>query len=247
MDLKREAIHQGIQDTKEAIFRFFLQRVKQKLHVVLSTTPAGTSFRRRCRLYPPLINCCTIDWFDKWPLDALRSVAISFLEISELDREQESNSTLKESMSKVFVEVYRSVEEETQKFYDELHRRYYTTPTSYMEFVRLYLSKLNQKRAEFSFTRDRLGIGLQKLSESNALVGTMQTELLQLGPKLEQKAKVCSKSAVTKNFFCLFLCLYCFLVLCSLKRNLLKLTQSALFKSLFDYLPKLLEYFQFVV
>ena len=183
-------MNQGIPDTKEAIFQFFLQRVKQKLHVVLSTTPAGTSFRRRCRLYPPLINCCTIDWFDKWPLDALQSVAISFLEASELGKERESNDALMASVSKIFVEVYRSVEEETQKFYDELHRRYYTTPTSYMEFVRLYLSKLSEKRAEFSFHRDRLCTGLQKLSESNSLVGTMQTELLQLGPKLERKAKV---------------------------------------------------------
>lgn len=159
--------------------------------MVLSTTPAGTSFRRRCRLYPPLINCCTIDWFDKWPLDALQLVAISFLEASELSKERKVNSALKASVSKVFVEVYRSVEEETQKFYDELHRRYYTTPTSYMEFVRLYLSKLNEKRAEFSFNRDRLCTGLWKLSKSNSLVDTMQTELLQLGPKLEQKAKVC--------------------------------------------------------
>ena len=191
LDLKREAIHQGVADTKEAIFQFFLQRVKKKLHLVLSTTPAGSSFRRHCRLYPPLINCCTIDWFDKWPLDALQSVAISFLEMSELGKDQESNSALLASVSKVFVEVYNSVEKETQKFYDELRRRYYTTPTSYMEFVRLYLSKLNEKRAEFSFNRDRLCTGLQKLSESNELVGTMQTELLQLGPKLEHKAKVC--------------------------------------------------------
>lgn len=190
MDLKKEAIHQGIPDTKEAIFQFFLKRVKQKLHVVLSTTPAGETFRRRCRLYPPLVNCCTIDWFDKWPLDALHSVAISFLEGSELDKDKKSNDALMASVSKVFVEVYRSVEEETQTFYDELHRRYYTTPTSYMEFVRLYLSMLNEKRAELTFSRDRLSIGLQKLSESNSLVGTMQTELLQLGPKLEQKAKV---------------------------------------------------------
>ena len=191
LDLKREAVHQGIQDTKEAIFQFFLQRVSEKLHIVLSTTPAGSCFRRRCRLYPSLINCCTIDWFDKWPLDALQSVAVSFLENSELSKGQESNSALVASLSKVFVEVHKSVEEETQKFYDELRRRYYTTPTSYMVFVRLYLSKLNAKRAEISFNRERLCTGLQKLSDSNALVGTIQAELLQLGPKLEQKAKAC--------------------------------------------------------
>ena len=204
LDLKRDAILQGVSDTKEAIFRFFLERVKQKLHLVLSTTPAGSSFRRRCRLYPPLINCCTIDWFDKWPLDALQSVAVSFLELSELGKDPESNEALLESVSKVFVEVFNSVEQETQKFYEELRRRYYTTPTSYMEFVRLYLSKLNDKRAELSFNRDRLCTGLQKLSESNELVGTMQTELLQLGPKLENKAKVCNLPRFSILFVCLF-------------------------------------------
>ena len=206
LDLKRDAILQGVSDTKEAIFRFFLERVKQNLHLVLSTTPAGSSFRRRCRLYPPLINCCTIDWFDKWPLDALQSVAVSFLELSELGKDPESNEALLESVSKVFVEVFNSVEQETQKFYEELRRRYYTTPTSYMEFVRLYLSKLNDKRAELSFNRDRLCTGLQKLSESNELVGTMQTELLQLGPKLENKAKVCN----LPRFSILFVCFVCF-------------------------------------
>ena len=174
--------------------------------MVLSTTPAGSSFRRRCRLYPPLINCCTIDWFDKWPLDALQSVAVSFLETSELSKDQESNRVLVANVSKVFVEVHKSVEEETQKFYDELRRRYYTTPTSYMEFVRLYLSRLNGKRAEITFNQERLCTGLKKLSDSNALVGTMKTELLQLGPKLEQKAKVCRvrDDAVSSCLTCQF-------------------------------------------
>ena len=59
-----------------------------------------------------------------------------------------------------------------------------------MEFVRLYLSKLAEKKAEYSLNQERLCTGLRKLSESNELVGAMQSELLQLGPKLEQKSKV---------------------------------------------------------
>ena len=59
-----------------------------------------------------------------------------------------------------------------------------------MEFVRLYLAKLHEKRTKLTFNCDRLSTGLQKLAESNELVGAMQTELMQLGPKLEQKAKV---------------------------------------------------------
>ena len=38
--------------------------------------------------------------------------------------------------------------------------------------------------------RKRLLVGLSRLSEANALVGTMQEELLALGPKIVEKAKV---------------------------------------------------------
>lgn len=34
-----------------------------------------TYLRRRCRMFPSLVNCCTIDWFTKWPDEALLSVA----------------------------------------------------------------------------------------------------------------------------------------------------------------------------
>lgn len=30
-------------------------------------------------MFPSLVNCCTIDWFEKWPEDALLSVAESSL------------------------------------------------------------------------------------------------------------------------------------------------------------------------
>ena len=123
LELKKEALKSGVRDTKEAIFQFFLQRAKLKLHIVLSTTPSGSAFRHRCRLYPSLINCSTIDWYDKWPLDALQSVAVSFLETIELAADEESNDVLKRSLSRAFVEVHKSVEEQTQKFYEEMRRR----------------------------------------------------------------------------------------------------------------------------
>jgi dynein heavy chain len=30
-------------------------------------------------MFPSLINCTTIDWFDKWPYDALLGVSSRFL------------------------------------------------------------------------------------------------------------------------------------------------------------------------
>lgn len=49
-------------------------------------SPIGEVFRARLRQFPSLVNCCTIDWFNEWPAEALESVAIMFLsEIPELD------------------------------------------------------------------------------------------------------------------------------------------------------------------
>lgn len=47
--------------------------------MVLSMSPVGDSFRRRCRMFPSLVNCTTIDWFTNWPTEALHSVALGIL------------------------------------------------------------------------------------------------------------------------------------------------------------------------
>ena len=45
------------------MYNYFIERVKSNLHVVLAMSPIGDAFRNRLRMFPSLINCCTIDWF----------------------------------------------------------------------------------------------------------------------------------------------------------------------------------------
>ena len=40
-----------------------------------SAAAGGPGLYCRCRQFPSLVNCCTIDWFDEWPREALQSVA----------------------------------------------------------------------------------------------------------------------------------------------------------------------------
>lgn len=67
--------------------------------------------------------------------------------------------------------------------------RYYTTPTSYLELINLYIAMLAEKRAELGSGRDRLKNGLSKLEETNDLVAKMQLELESLGPELKIRAQ----------------------------------------------------------
>lgn len=47
-----------------ALYSKFIKRVRSNLHIILAFSPLGDSFRNRLRMFPALINCCTIDWFN---------------------------------------------------------------------------------------------------------------------------------------------------------------------------------------
>uniref|UniRef100_A0A8P4KSK9 AAA+ ATPase domain-containing protein n=1 Tax=Dicentrarchus labrax TaxID=13489 RepID=A0A8P4KSK9_DICLA len=163
-------------------FSYFISRVREKLHIVLCMSPVGDSFRSRCRMFPSLVNCCTIDWFVQWPREALLSVSQCFFQNVDFGSEE-----LKQSFSAMCVEIHVSVTDMAERFYSELRRRYYTTPTSYLELINLYLSMLEEKRQQL-VARDRVKNGLTKLLETNELVDKMKVDLSALEPVLKQKS-----------------------------------------------------------
>ena len=69
-DLRPVMKKDGI-DTRDGLRKAFLNRVRTNLHIVLCHSPVGDALRVRCREFPSLINCTTIDWFNQWPVEAL--------------------------------------------------------------------------------------------------------------------------------------------------------------------------------
>ena len=170
---------------RDGIYDHFISRVRDNLHIVLCMSPVGDSFRTRCRMFPSIVNCCTIDWFTQWPKEALLSVSNYFFADVDIGVSDE----IKQSLS-VFCEViHSSVSSISERFYAELRRHVYTTPTSYLELINLYLSMLNTKRKELCTARDRVHNGLKKLLETNEMVAKMEIELTALGPELKIKSE----------------------------------------------------------
>ena len=58
-----EAKKAGIPETSQEVFKFFIERVRNNLHVILCASPIGDAFRNRIRQYPGFVNCTTIDWW----------------------------------------------------------------------------------------------------------------------------------------------------------------------------------------
>ncbi|XP_071942686.1 dynein axonemal heavy chain 6-like [Antedon mediterranea] len=168
---------------RDEIYTYFINQVRRNLHIVLCMSPVGDSFRSRCRMFPSLVNCCTIDWFTEWPEEALLSVATNFFEHENLGADE-----MKEKISNMCVEIHTSVSTIAERYYAELRRRYYTTPTSYLELINLYLSMLDAKRKQLVNARDRVKNGLTKLLETNDLVAEMEVTLTALEPELKKKS-----------------------------------------------------------
>jgi len=185
-DVRPHCKEAGIIETRDNIRAHFVDRVRENLHIVLAMSPVGNAFRVRCRMFPSLINCCTTDWFDKWPAEALQSVSRQFFEPLELG---EARETILPGLCDMASTIHSSVQEMAEIFFAEQKRRFYVTPKSFLELISLYLGALDEKRNEMDVGILRLSIGTKKLNETNAMVQGMQEQLAALQPELVQKTK----------------------------------------------------------
>jgi len=167
-----------IDATPLAMYNYFIDRVKSNLHIVLAMSPIGDAFRNRLRMFPSLINCCTIDWFQVWPDDALEMVANKFLQEVEMEDEIRTSAV---RMCKSF---HESVRAQSERYYEILRRHNYVTPTSYLQLIQTYKALLHNKRNEIMMLKQRYETGLEKLDFAASQVSVMQQELKDLQPEL---------------------------------------------------------------
>lgn len=162
-----------------ALFNLFVTIVKEQLHVILSMSPIGDAFRNRVRKFPSVVNCCTIDWFQSWPKDALLAVATKFLGDIEM-KGNERNVCIDMCM-----EFHTSTQNLSEEFYTRLNRQNYVTPTSYLELISTFQTLLEKKRTETSGAKQRYLTGLDQLKIAAEQIVVMQKNLEILQPQLK--------------------------------------------------------------
>ncbi|CAE8619847.1 unnamed protein product [Polarella glacialis] len=170
----------GMQPSKANLFSAYLTRVKKNVHVVLAFSPVGDSFRNRLRMFPSLVNCCTIDWFHEWPPEALYSVA---------KQQLNSNNVILpnfEGSLKMFQVIHMSVEAAAKQFLLEQKRNVYVTPTSYLELLSSFVSVLDMKRKQVGTMQKRYSVGLTKIGDAEQQVSGLQQMLVEKKPILEK-------------------------------------------------------------
>ncbi|NWX18802.1 DYH8 protein, partial [Aegotheles bennettii] len=159
--------------TFDNLYEYFLSRAKKNLHVVLCFSPVGEKFRARSLKFPGLISGCTMDWFSRWPKEALVAVASYFL--------SEFNMVCSPSVKTQIVETmglfHDMVSESCENYFQRYRRRTYVTPKSYLSFINGYKDVYTEKLESINKQAERMQIGLSKLMEASESVGKLSQEL----------------------------------------------------------------------
>lgn len=179
----------GLQDTRENCWKFFIDKTRRLLKVVLCFSPVGSTLRVRSRKFPALVNCTSIDWFHEWPKEALESVSKRFLaEIEVLPR------GIMNSVSLFMSYVHTVVNNMSQQYLQNEKRYNYTTPKSFLEQIELYGKLLTEKTNNVKYNIKRLENGLLKLAstseEVDGLKEVLAVQEVELGIKNDAADKL---------------------------------------------------------
>lgn len=174
----------------------FIENIRKHLHIVFATSPVGEDLKIRIRKYPSLINCCTLDWFDNWPADALTNCSeVIFKDLTLIADSQ------KESLVKICSLAHKNIEDLALRCANELNRIIYITPKSFLDMNSILTGLLIEKRKNLETIIRKLSDGLKKLGNTRENIKVVEKHLEILGPQLIENEKEANEAVdkVNKN------------------------------------------------
>lgn len=148
--------------------------------MIIAMSPIGEIFRARLRMFPSLVNNCTIDWFAEWPEEALLGVGRGQILSKNVELEKDLDACVT-----MFMTMHKSVERLAVDFKSELGRNTYVTPTSFLELLTAFAKILKEKRVYVSQQKQRLVGGLDVLEKAGIEIEKLNKEIIAMTPTLE--------------------------------------------------------------
>ncbi|XP_067120585.1 dynein axonemal heavy chain 3-like isoform X2 [Centruroides vittatus] len=167
-----------ISSTASSLHKVFTERIHQNLHIIMPMSVTTKLFRTYLRMFPSLVNCCTMDWFQTWPEDAFETITDKLLQDVKIETETYSSCM---QLCKYFHQDYYKIIEQYQV---HTGKNIYTSSSKYVELILTFKQLLGKKREELSAFRNRYITGLEKLNFAASQISVMQNELTNLQPQL---------------------------------------------------------------
>jgi dynein heavy chain len=184
--------------TSDNLYDFFISRARANLHVVLCFSPVGEKFRSRALKFPGLISGCTMDWFFRWPRDALVAVSHHYLHNFDIS----CTPSVKNEIIEIMGFVHDVTAETCIQYYDRFRRQAHVTPKSFLSFIEGYKKIYSEQYKNVGKMANDMATGLKKLEETAAGINDlrkgleiMEKEITIATAKAEEVLTVVTKSA----------------------------------------------------
>lgn len=162
---REEARRAGADESSEALWEFFAEKLRSRLHVVICMSPAGETLRIRCRSFPGLLSATAMDWLGPWPRPALVEVAHAALTEAGIDLP---------AAEQFAVQAHSDMPKNAAEFLKKTGRRIHATPRHFLDMLASFAKILQEKQKAAGASASRFDLGLQKLAETAASVAALR-------------------------------------------------------------------------
>jgi dynein heavy chain len=163
----------GVEENALNLKQFFMDTVRDNLHLVLCMSPLNPKFPERARKFPGIVSAPTIDWFLPWPEEALVTVSYGLIGNFHIEATKEVKQAVMTHMGN----VHRMVVEVCDEYATSMSRKVYQTPKSYLSFLEAYKILYAEKLDTVKQQASRVNLGLEKLVKGAADVEDMKIVL----------------------------------------------------------------------
>merc|ERR1719316_227870 len=182
----------GADESLTNLYAYFLDRLKDNLHIVFCFSPVNAKFPIRAQKFPAVFSNVNINWFLPWPEEALIAVSSTFLETYDIDATQEKKNALYQLMG-VFQAKVGSL---CETYLSRMRKYVYVTPKSYLCFIDAYKGLYKVKYEDVNVQERSVNMGLEKLNEAVVQVDAMKIDLAEEEKNLKVAEEATNKILV---------------------------------------------------
>ncbi|CAL1298106.1 unnamed protein product, partial [Larinioides sclopetarius] len=171
-------------------FRDFVQNIQQNLHIILCINYSSPLYRKCFLKYPALYKKCTIDWFNKWPQEALETIAHKFLLDVDL---KPTNEERLGTCCKFLSDMHMSAMTHSQNS-SSVYGISFETSSTFIKLTNTFKKVLAKRQEIVEKALRRLTSGLEKIHETQEKVNEIARETKQAQEELKIAERECDEA-----------------------------------------------------
>ena len=183
----------GVEENLPNLFRYFMDRLRDNLHVVLCFSPMNEKFPIRAQKFPAIFSATSINWFLPWPPEALVAVSSAFLSSFEIDATKQD----KQNLFALLGNYQAMVNEVCTLYFQRMRKHVYVTPKTFLCLIDFYKKLYQVKYVDVNTQEKAVNTGLEKLAGAAQQVGTMKAELAEASKVLAVEEEKTNKLLAT--------------------------------------------------